>query len=43
MAEAVIVIQESLESDLFSSDFMIKRPLLQALEEQPGGPPGAAH
>ena len=30
---------ESLESDLFSSDFMIKRPLLQALEEQPGGPP----
>ena len=31
--------RESLESDLFSSDFMIKRPLLQALEEQPGGPP----
>ena len=31
--------RESLESDLFSSDFMIKRPLLQALEEQPSGPP----
>ena len=31
--------RESLESDLFGSDFMIKRPLLQALEEQPGGPP----
>ena len=31
--------RNSLESDLFSSDFMIKRPLLQALEEQPGGPP----
>ena len=31
--------RDSLESDLFSSDFMIKRPLLQALEEQPGGPP----
>ena len=31
--------RESLESDLFSSDFIIKRPLLQALEEQPGGPP----
>ena len=31
--------RESLETDLFSSDFMIKRPLLEALEEQPGGPP----
>ena len=31
--------RESLETDLFSSDFMIKRPLLQALEEQPSGPP----
>jgi len=31
--------RDSLESDLFSDDFMIKRPLLQALEEQPGGPP----
>mgnify|MGYP001407673430 FL=1 len=31
--------RDSLESDLFSSDFMIKRPLLKALEEQPGGPP----
>ena len=31
--------RDSLESNLFSSDFMIKRPLLQALEEQPGGPP----
>ena len=31
--------RESLGSDLFSSDFMIKRPLLQALEEQPSGPP----
>ena len=31
--------REGLESDIFSSDFMIKRPLLQALEEQPSGPP----
>ncbi len=31
--------RDSLESDLFSSEFMIKRPLLQALEEQSGGPP----
>ena len=31
--------RDSLESDIFSSDFMIKRPLLQALEEQPGGSP----
>ncbi|MDG2032894.1 MAG: MoxR family ATPase [Rhodospirillales bacterium] len=31
--------RDSLESDLFSNDFMIKRPLLQALEEHPGGPP----
>ena len=31
--------RDNLESDLFSSDFMIKRPLLQALEEQTGGPP----
>ena len=31
--------REGLESDIFSSDFMIKRPLLQALEEQPGGSP----
>ena len=31
--------RDRLESDLFSDDFMIKRPLLQALEEQPGGPP----
>ena len=31
--------RDSLESNLFSSDFMIKRPLLQALEEQPSGPP----
>ena len=31
--------RDRLESDLFSSDFMIKRPLLQALEVQAGGPP----
>ncbi len=31
--------RDSPESDIFSSDFMIKRPLLQALEEQPGGSP----
>ncbi|MAI10887.1 MAG: ATPase [Rhodospirillaceae bacterium TMED167] len=31
--------RDNLESDLFSNDFMIKRPLLQALEEHPGGPP----
>ena len=29
----------SLESDIFSDAFLIKRPLLQALEENPSGPP----
>ena len=31
--------QASLERDLFSDAFLIKRPLLQALEPGPGGPP----
>ncbi|MCY4590317.1 MAG: MoxR family ATPase [Alphaproteobacteria bacterium] len=31
--------QASLERDLFSDAFLIKRPLLQALEPDPGGPP----
>ena len=30
---------DSLGSDLFSDNFIIKRPLLQALEAHPGGPP----
>ena len=29
----------SLESDIFSDSFLIKRPLLQALEKDPSGPP----
>ena len=29
----------SLESDIFNDTFLIKRPLLQALEEDPSGPP----
>ncbi|WP_232962309.1 AAA family ATPase [Paracoccus tegillarcae] len=28
-----------LQAELFSDDFLIRRPLLQALEPQPGGPP----
>ena len=29
----------ALQSELFSSDFLIERPLLQALADDPGGPP----
>jgi len=31
--------RDKLEADLFGDAFLIKRPLLQALEEQPSGPP----
>ncbi len=31
--------REQLESDVFSKAFLIHRPLLEALEPQPGGPP----
>lgn len=31
--------RERLEADLFSERYLVKRPLLQALEPQPGGPP----
>ena len=31
--------REQLEADVFSRDFLIRRPLLEALEPQPGGPP----
>ena len=31
--------RDTLEADLFSDSFLIKRPLLQALEEQENGPP----
>ena len=31
--------RERLESDIFSERYLVKRPLLQALEPQPGGPP----
>jgi MoxR-like ATPase len=40
MAEAVENTDRvSLESDIFSDAFLIKRPLLQALEKDPSGPP----
>ena len=31
--------RDTLESDIFSDSFLIKRPLLQALEQDPSGPP----
>ena len=31
--------RDTLESDIFSDTFLIKRPLLQALEQDPSGPP----
>jgi MoxR-like ATPase len=31
--------RDSLSSELFSSRFLIRRPLLEAMEPQPGGPP----
>ena len=40
MAEAVqSADRSSLESDIFNDSFLIKRPLLQALETDPSGPP----
>jgi MoxR-like ATPase len=31
--------RDTLDSDIYGAKFLIKRPLLQALEAQPGGPP----
>jgi len=31
--------RKQLEADVFSKEFLIRRPLLEALEPQPGGPP----
>jgi MoxR-like ATPase len=39
MAEAVHSSRESLEEEIFSERFLIRRPLLQALSPDPGGPP----
>ncbi len=39
LAEAGGSDKASLESDVFSERFLVKRPLLQALEPQEGGPP----
>jgi MoxR-like ATPase len=39
MAEATGADKASLEADLFHPRFLIKRPILRALEAHPGGPP----
>ncbi len=39
IAEAAHESRERLEHDLFSERFLVKRPLLQALEPDPAGPP----
>ncbi len=39
MAEATHAARETVESEIFSDRFLIRRPLLQALEPDPAGPP----
>jgi MoxR-like ATPase len=39
LAEAAHSSRESIQTEIFSERFLIKRPLLEALEPQPGGPP----
>jgi MoxR-like ATPase len=39
MAEATHAARESVENEIFSDRFLIRRPLLQALEPDPAGPP----
>jgi MoxR-like ATPase len=39
LAESAGVSRETLQGDIFSPRFLIKRPLLDSLEPQPGGPP----
>jgi MoxR-like ATPase len=38
-AEAEAAVRDRLARDLFSTEFLIKRPILQALEPDPAGPP----
>jgi len=39
LAEAAHASRETIQNEIFSERFLVKRPLLEALEPQPGGPP----